>query len=551
MKTLVANALWWASCVPEAVVFARAMEDVAGAQADRLWAILAANADSALGRRYGFGTLLSVPEFQARLPLTTYEDYGEAIERIGAGEAAVLTHDPVRLLEPTSGSTAPTKLIPYTDALKADFQRAIAPWIADLYRHHPALLRGTSYWSVSPIAQERTRTAGGIPVGFEEDSEYLGRKQGALLRSVLAVPPLVRQVAEMESFRYITLLFLLRQRSLTLISVWNPTFLTLLVAPLEVWGEQLAHDIAHGTLTPPTPLAPDLHAALQRLLRPDTPRAAEVRAALQAGAAAQRHAALWPRLRLLSCWADAAATRYADDLARLFPQARVQGKGLIATEGFVSLPLVGEPGAALAVRSHFFEFLPADGGPVRLAHKLEVGEQYEVVITTSGGLYRYRLGDWVEVVGHRGNCPLLRFVGRGAAVSDWFGEKVHERHVQQALDAILSAHALRPAFVMVACDEASQPPAYTLFIEALDAPADALAPLALALEQALLDNFHYRYCRELGQLGPARLFRIAGGALERYHQTCQRHGQRAGDIKPVTLHRRGGWASAFAGNFEL
>lgn len=550
IKTMAANALWWASCMRGALAFARAMENVAGAQAALLWALLARNAETEWGRRYGFAGIRSIREFQATVPLTTYEDYSEAIERIGAGKAGVLTRDPVRLLELTSGSTAPTKLLPYTDALKQEFQRAISPWIADLYKHHPALLRGTSYWSVSPIVQQQTRTAGGIPIGFEEDSEYLGRVQGALLRSLLAVPPLVRQVAEMETFRYVTLLFLLRQRSLALISVWNPTFLTLLVAPLEGWGERLAQDIERGTLTPPTPLDPALHAVFQRLLRPDALRAAEVRAALNAGDAAQRHTALWPHLRLLSCWADAAAVRYADDLARLFPQAQVQGKGLLATEGVVSLPLIGQPGAVLAVRSHFFEFLPADEEHPRLAHQLDEGRQYEVILTTGGGLYRYRMHDWVEVVGHRRGCPLLRFVGKGAAISDWFGEKVHERHVQQTLDRLLDAHDLHPAFVMVACDEANHPPAYTLFIEAPTMPAAALAPLAPALEQALLDNFHYRYCRELGQLGPARLFRITGGALKSYQQACQRHGQRAGDIKPVALHRLGGWSRAFMGDFE-
>jgi hypothetical protein len=57
----------------------------------------------------------------------------------------------------------------------------------------------------------------------------------------------------------------------------------------------------------------------------------------------------------------------------------------------VEFPLVvlwGRAGAALAVRSHFFEFVSADG-KVRLAHELSDGAEYSVLLTTSGGLWRY------------------------------------------------------------------------------------------------------------------------------------------------------------------
>ena len=127
---------------------------------------------------------------------------------------------------------------------------------------------------------------------------------------------------------------------------------------------------------------------------------------------AELHQALWPNLALVSCWTDAAAGYFAGHLARLVPHAEIQPKGLIATEGFVSLPLVGQDGAGLAVRSHFFEFLESDAAGPRLAQELERGGRYRVVLTTGGGLYRYDLGDEVEVTGFAGECPLLRFQRR-------------------------------------------------------------------------------------------------------------------------------------------
>lgn len=572
MVPVVANSLWYLLSVPENVAFHLACRKVADTQQKLLLRLLRCNGATEFGRRYDFASIRSVAEYQARVPLSTYEEYPDAIREIGEGRPHVLTKEPVLLLEPTSGSTAATKHIPYTAALKAEFQRAIAPWMVNLFSHYPGLFLGQAYWSVTPVTRhdKRERTLGGIPIGFEEDSEYFGGWQRHLIQAVLAVPPLVRLIEDMETFRYVTLLFLLRSRSLALISVWNPTFLTLLVNRLLGWWPQLAADIANGTLTPPTPLAPNLHRQFTPLNRPDQRRAAEIQTIFQTdNHPAAVHTRLWPHLRLISCWTEAQASLYAPELARLFPQARIQGKGLIATEGFVSLPLVGQAGAALAVRSHFFEFLPVDDNVQRstfnvdlsmiphLAHELELGNHYAVVITTGGGLYRYQLHDLVQVVGYLGMCPLLRFVGKEAYVSDWFGEKLNERHVRQALTQLLTRHAIQPAFAIVACDEQagntgashqkSSPFAYTLFIEAPAVADDTLRQVGCELETALQENYHYRYCRELGQLEALQVFRIDGDALAVYLAACQAHGQRVGDIKLVALHRLGGWSQVFQG----
>src|SRR5262249_50790438 len=176
---------------------------------------------------------------------------------------------------PTSGSTAGPKLIPYTDGLHAEFQRGVLPWLADLYRHAPGLLRGPAYWTVTPVARGETRTPGGVPVGFEDDdTEYLGPLRGWLLRRVQAVPADVRRAPDLETARYVTLRWLVQQPALALLSVWSPTFLTLLLDRLPEWGERLAGDVARGTLSPPAPLPADPRARLGAGLYADPGRAA-------------------------------------------------------------------------------------------------------------------------------------------------------------------------------------------------------------------------------------------------------------------------------------
>src|SRR6185369_13783958 len=115
------------------------------------------------------------------------EDVAPWVERIAQGEPGVLTRSPVRTLEPTSGSSAAAKLVPYTAELQSEIRRAVAPWIVDLYGRRPCLALGRAYWSITPLALDEERPAGPVPVGFEEDSQYLGGLWSRLVDATLAV----------------------------------------------------------------------------------------------------------------------------------------------------------------------------------------------------------------------------------------------------------------------------------------------------------------------------------------------------------------------------
>ncbi len=527
-----ANGLWLATCLGEAACFRRATTRVAEEQSRLLAQLLRVNRDTEFGRRHGFRSASTPRDYRQRVPIRSYDEYKGEVDRIADGAQSVLTRDRVGIFEPTGGSASATKLIPYTRSLRREFQRGIKPWIADLFTHDPDLMRGQAYWSVSPVSSAATRTRGGIPIGFEDDSAYVGSWRRVLVQRVMAAPAALRSAADIETFQYQTLLALVRSGSLRLISIWNPSFLAVILERLPQFGNQLLRD-----------------------LRGDPDRAGPLRAALKASTPSERHALLWPRLRLISCWADANAEGPAAALASAFPQARLQPKGLLATEGFVSFPLCGAQASALAVRSHFFEFAPigssgeADEESPVLAHELAEAQRYTVIISTGGGLYRYRLNDVIEVIGHVAECPLIRFVGKHEYVSDWVGEKLHEAHVAAVLrDAFARVPpAFRPAFAMLACDRELSPPAYVLYVdgEAVDA---TLTVAAAAVEEGLRRNFQYDYARFLGQLGRVQIFR-AKEAARTYMSAALSTGQRAGDIKPLALDRRDGWSRRFQGRF--
>ncbi len=550
MNAVFANRLWLLTSRRAAQDFHHAARHVEQTQSQLLQNYLARNRDTLYLHTHVDRYTGKQGDTHHQLPITTYEDYLPYIERIANGEPNILTRDPIQLFELSSGSTSASKMIPYTRTLKSEFGRGLSIWITDLYTHHADLARGAAYWSISPLTDGPRRTPSGIPIGFEEDSAYLG-PLGALIESALAVPNLVKHIRDVDSFRYVTLLFLLRCEDLRLISVWNPTFLTLLLKPLPAWWGSLLRDLANNTITPPAPLDPVIHQSLLKKFSPNPTYALRntqlaTRLSDHPTIRLSDYTSIWPHLKLISCWADGASAPYAHELQQQFPNVILQPKGLLATEAFVSFPLVGYEGGALAVTSHYFEFL-TDSGNIRLAHQLECGKTYSVVVTTGGGLYRYQLNDLVEVTGFYAQVPLLKFIGKADRVSDYFGEKLNEQFVANVLTQLFEKYHLTPTFYMLAPDD-TPPFHYTLYLELPQLPNYETTKLCNSLTTdlglALRENFHYDYCRRLGQLAETQAILVTRGA-EKYIRACQSRGQKLGDIKPSVLQKSTGWGKWF------
>ncbi len=545
------NTAWMLKAGVQAAAFDRASRHVAEAQSRLLLQTLRDNRATEFGRRHGFADIPDAPTYRRRVPLATYDDFAGPIRRVAAGEANVLTREPVRLLEPTSGTTGGEKLVPYTAGLHRQFQRGVAAWIADLFRRRPAVRSGRAYWSISPALGPPRRSPGGLPIGFDEDAAYLGRAEQFILRRLLVTPAAVARLPEMDAFRYCTLLSLLTADDLALISVWSPTFLQALFAPLGEWQDRLCLDVRRGSLDLPAVAGREAAPSLDPWLRPNPARADRLARILRSACPwPDRFREMWPRLALISCWADASAAWFLPQLREMFPLVEIQPKGLLATEGFVSFPLTDRPGATLALLCHFFEFEELDSPRCRLAHELDPGGRYRVVLTTAGGLYRYQLRDEVEVVGFHHQCPLLRFVGKSDAASDLVGEKLAEPHVRAVLDRVLAAQGLQPRFALLV-PHFGRPARYRLYIQAVGLTGDSplLGPLQHGLEEGLRANPYYRQGVLAGQLGPVEVVALEPGgdsAWLLYERRCLQEGQKCGNIKSTALDRRPGWPEVFA-----
>jgi hypothetical protein len=213
----------------------------------------------------------------------------------------------------------------------------------------------------------------------------------------------------------------------------------------------------------------------------------------------------------------------------------------------VSVPLGATGRAVCAAAGHLLEFVERESGRVRWLWELEPARQYEVLLTTAGGLCRYRLHDLVVVTGRFLRTPCVSFVGREGVVTDLVGEKLHLSHVEEVLRETVGPLEARVPFAMVAPGRQGSVAGYTLYVQA---PADLgldWGALAGRVEAGLCRNYHYLHARRLGQLNSLSVFRIEGDAVRAYRDRRVSAGARCGTVKVPALDPGLGWAEAFDG----
>ncbi len=475
--------------------------DIKRVQTEYLTNILRKNSNTEYGKKYGFSEIKNYNEFAEKVPLSSYEDYEPFIQKIADGEKRILTCEDVILFEPTSGSSGGRKLIPYTKTLQAEFQRGIRPWLCDIYTNVKGACDGKSYWSITPVTDGKSFTKAGIPIGFEEDSAYFGKLEQAVMERLFAVDGSVKFSGSMREFYFNTAVGLLSCGALSLISVWNPTFLTILCGFISENREELSKKI------------------------PENKRKNFLNYAKE-----KRFEKIFPDLKIISCWADGSAADDVKEIQRLFSGVYIQPKGLLATECFTSFPLVGEDGSRLSVRSHFFEFRRLSDGKIFTADELST-EEYELIVTTGGGFYRYCTGDIIKVLEACPDAPpRIRFMRRSGICSDLCGEKLTEEFVRN----VCAELGITDKFCLLAPEGKR----YILYTNAESISDEAL-------DSALRENYHYNYCRELGQLQQAGVCRVFNDPERVYLERLSSEGMRLGDIKPAYLSLKSGWTDIF------
>lgn len=470
------------------------------------------------------------------LPLSDWSNYQDLIENIMRGDKGVLTREKVLLLEPTSGTTSSTKFVPYTKSLQKEFNCAIQPWIAGLYLQWPGLLLTSQYWSVSPEIKERcSLPAKTVHIGFAEDSQYLGSSQSAVFNTILAVPKEIKACVDPNTWAYITAWHLLRDPYLGLISVWHPSFLVIIVQKVFSDFLSLIKDIEEGTLSCGDDI-PEYYKTLR--IKPMPKRAARLRMidTEQQGALEK----IWPKLTVISCWADQPNDAGLLKIKSLFPGVYIQPKGVVATEGIFSFPF-GKTHGLPAYTSHYIEFIDTGTNEIKRFNDLETGKHYETVITNGGGLYRYKMNDLVRVKKKLwGTLPQLEFLHKRDYVSDLRGEKINLQQIISLWEKIRFSYQ-EVLYFMVSPVVMEDDVFYGCFVVADKEDPEILRKLIADADKLLKENFHYQYARDLGQLKQPAVFLLPEDPTGEITNYLEKTGTKRGDIKLYPLSKVQNW----------
>lgn len=388
------------------------------------------------------------------------------------------THlEPIENYEFTSGSSGTKKKIGYTKSLKHSFSYMFQIWASDILTHAPVKFKtGVVYMSIS----QRIDAHG----GQEDDSEYLSPLLRPLIKKFLAVDPALQRVKTGEEFLLKLSAQLLKRRDLEIISIWSPSYFLSIMHYIESNKEAVGF---RGSF--------------------------------------KDH---WPNLIMVSVWSSGESETSFKLLRERFPDVWFQGKGLLATEGPMTIPWVSAKGCLPLLNQTYFEFIDSAGN-TKLLHQLSIGEEYEILPQFSNMNAPASIGDRVICTGFYHQTPLLDFVGRKGDTSDLAGEKLSGNIVRQILSGSLVD------FVVIAHEKTLECNAHYIFVVDQDLIKRKFS--SEEVDEQLKTIHHYKLARELQQLSPVKIFFVSK-LKNKLKETQSSLGIKEGDQKDLTFIKR-------------
>jgi hypothetical protein len=492
--------------------FESSVRDPQKAQEKVLSVLMKQGRASIFGEEFEFSKVRSLEEYREKVPIQNYEDFRPFVERILEGEKDVLFSESVTGFVETSGTSAKAKLIPVTKSWSEHVQTAQILWIISLLRDRPGIEKGQTLRLLSSATERQTPL--GLPIGANT-----GRMQDALpkwMQGATIFPKELAEIKEQELKVYLQLRFAL-QVPITSWTTANPSTILLYCRKLKEYQDFLAQDLAQGTAEcgPASHLSSEFRAKIEPYLQ-------KCSAPID-----WRPASIWP-LKAVNCWKGGPAQYFVEQLPKaLGADIPIRDVGITASEGYFALPLSDEwDGGVLWMQGELLEFRD-EQGEMHWAWELVQGQQYELIISTLMGLYRYDLKDIVEVTGFYHKTPIVRFVGKAGRFLNATGEKISEEQFLKAVQATkIPVQGVTARTIWQEC------PYIEVGIEAEELPEDFAERLEKELQNA---NIEYAQKRTTGRLNPLQITVFKKGTYQRYRNFRIEQGASATQVKDLLI----------------
>lgn len=497
--------------------------------------ILKSNANTEFGRLHDFSEIRSVEEFRKKVPISGYDDYAPFIERTKNGEKNVLTSSKILGYSRTSGSSGVPKYIPATSAsikayVKYTWTRALALAVKELKKQGKSYKPGRGVF-LSPATNEKLPN--GMPCS--NIAEIGAMRYGFLYPYILTIPTGNLFDVHDGDYIYNIYRFALADENATFIfSVFFSINVSQLAYLRSHW-KVIVDDIEKGVISESIDIKPELRSILSKKVRPMPERAAYLRKQFEQGFDSTLLKRLWPNLTMISSIGNASFKPAADYVRGVAGDIPFDFSIYGASEGLVAACYELEnTSMQLLTDSCFYEFIPAGeiDAEVLTLDKLEAGKQYEILITTQAGLYRYHLKDVIEVKGFRNKMPLISFVYRKGQYFNIAGEKFSEEDARTSIEMFNKAHGISVNDWLFYQDDSAVPSRYALVVES-DANIDWDACID-ELEGIMgLCNKRYPGQREKAFISRMVIRKQQPGTHEAWAKRCIELGASAAQIKPV------------------
>ena len=511
-------------------------------QEELLFEMLDANKNTPYGRDHNFADIKTVEDFK-KLPFTTYDDYaGYIYEVMEHGTRGVVTTEEIVHFNETSGTMGNPKGIPYTKRMSEVLMGYAGAFVTNMAVKElggiEMLTRGRAFNSMEGHV---STLKSGITFGslsckaMVDGRQYLAASTTSPDEAVFAKPG--------TDTRYLHVRYAVAEKSLTQIACVFITNLLDLMRYVEDNWEMLVHDIETGTIDPQIQLPDDVRSQLENRLRPMPERAAELRQIFEAGFDAPVASLIWPQLVMVHAVAGGGFTPYTQRLRRfLGDKVHIVYAGYSASEGAFSVPYeLDNPSSVLLPRSVYFEFVPVENPDYEHTlglEDLEEGQDYEVIITSRSGFYRYKMRDAIRVTGHRGTCPTMEFLYRLDQTVNMKGEKTTEAVLRGVADRVAERMGLDLVDFSVYPDVDVHPPRYEFLYEFYHADHAAidLAELSRMTDEELrAGNYDVDYMTEDGDFAPANALVLHDETNQLWVDMRVMHGKAPNQIKPVHI----------------
>ncbi|KAJ6847123.1 jasmonic acid-amido synthetase JAR1 isoform X1 [Iris pallida] len=487
--------------------------------------------------------------YTSSVPLASHADLDGYIQRIADGDdSPILTKEPITMLSLSSGTTeGRQKYVPFT---RFSAQSTLQIFrLAAAFRSRAFPIRDGGRILELIYSGKQSLSRGGLRTGtatthFFASEEFKARQKTT--GSFTCSPDEVISAGDYKQTTYCHLLLgLLHSEQVVFVtSTFAYSLVQAFAAFEELWAD-ICRDIRDGALSRSRVTLPRVREAVaERLRAPDPGLAAAVgRRCEELGRRGWRGVipALWPNAKYVYSIMTGSMQPYLKKLRHYAGGLALVCADYGSTESWIGANLgPRDPPERVAFTVvptfSYMEFIPlsrtakgdggdgdfVEGAPLPLS-RIKTGVQYEVVLTTFTGLYRYRLGDVVEVAGfYKGALPKLSFVCRRKLVLTINIDKNTEKDLQLAVErgsGLLGDKAGRAELVdftsQATMPDHRRPGHYVVYWEVKGAVEDGvLRECCREMDEAFVDH-GYVVSRRCGSIGPLELRLVGEGTFQK------------------------------------